>query len=373
MNSQEKRFEQDPLRFVEELKRRWLATIDALADPLIFVRTDYRIEKVNRALAKFAGQRDIRTMIGKKCYEVFANKKRPCDGCLLEKTLEEGARQTFELRDIRKHFFFEVSSQPAYGKDGQIEGCVHVYRDRTEARALQEQLLQSEKLASIGLLAGGIAHEINNPLGGILIFSQMILRELPVDSPFLEDVKEIESAAQRCKSIVERLLDFARSRPADLQSGSLCAVDMTDAARSALRFARVLDSAKKVDITEEWSSEPMRVLGEQNKFIQLFLNLIQNAFQAMPDGGSLKLSSALTRESGRVSGVWEIRDTGVGIAREHQTRIFDPFFTTKEPGEGTGLGLSICYGICKEAGGTLEVDSGPDDGTCFRIRLPLCS
>ena len=115
----------------------------------------------------------------------------------------------------------------------------------------------------------------------------------------------------------------------------------------------------------------MSVLGERNNFIQLFLNLMQNAFHAMPDGGTMILSSALKEKNGKKYGIWEVQDTGVGIATEHMSRIFDPFFTTKEPGEGTGLGLSICYGICQESGGTLEVESELNHGTTFKITLPL--
>ncbi|MCB9228462.1 MAG: PAS domain-containing protein [Deltaproteobacteria bacterium] len=360
------------IRFVEELKRRWLATIDALPDPLMFVDRDYKIGRVNKALAAFVSEPDLRSIIGKKCYEVFAAREQPCPGCLMRSSFEEGTLKTFSLNDVRGRYFFEVSSQPVFGEDGQTEGCVHVYRDRTEAKALQEQLFQSEKLASIGLLAGGIAHEINNPLGGILIFSQMLLKELPEDSPFLHDVREIESATQRCKSIVERLLNFARSQPSDISGNALVPVNVTEAAKTALRFARVHQNARKVEIIEEWHGSELLVMGERNKFIQLFLNLMQNAFHSMPDGGSLTLRSGKKKgKDGRSFGFWEVEDTGVGIAKEHLKRIFDPFFTTKEPGEGTGLGLSICYGICQDADGSLKVESRLNDGSVFRITLPL--
>lgn len=359
------------IEFVEELKRRWVATIDALVDPLIFVNKDYTIGKANKALSEISGDKDIRSMIGRKCHEVFADSPTPCEGCLLSQSIEKGQPHSFNLKDVRKKFYFEVSSQPVFDKEGNLEGCVHIYRDRTEAQALQEQLVQSEKLASIGLLAGGIAHEINNPLGGILIFSQMLLRELPEGSPFLDDVTEIEAATQRCKSIVERLLDFARAQPSDLKSKKEVPINLTEAAKSALRFAKVHSNAKKIEIEERWGPESMQVLGDRNNFIQLFLNLMQNAFHAMPDGGTLILSSNLKEKNGKKFGLWEVQDTGVGIATEHMSRIFDPFFTTKEPGEGTGLGLSICYGICQESGGTLEVESELNHGTTFRISLPL--
>jgi len=357
--------------FVEELKRRWVATIDALVDPLMFINKSYTIERANRALAQFSGENAIPAVIGQKCYKVFAQRENPCDGCLLSESVEKKVAHSFNLNDVRSKHFFEVSSQPVFDKEGELEGCVHIYRDRTEASALQEQLIQSEKLASIGLLAGGIAHEINNPLGGILIFSQMLLRELPEDSPYREDIAEIESATQRCKSIVERLLDFARSQPADLQSKKIIPVDVSEAVKSALRFAKVHTHAKKVEILENWHPEPLMVMGDRNTFIQLFLNLMQNAYHAMPDGGTMILKSGTMTRNKKPFGSWEVCDTGVGIAEEHLNRIFDPFFTTKEPGEGTGLGLSICYGICQEAGGSLEVESTLNKGTRFQVILPL--
>ena len=129
---------------------------------------------------------------------------------------------------------------------------------------------------------------------------------------------------------------------------------------------------KKIQVEELWDKAAQLVMGDRNNFIQLFLNLMQNAFHSMPDGGILTLKSyTIESENKQMFGIWEVEDSGIGIQEEHLPRIFDPFFTTKEPGEGTGLGLSICYGICKEYGGMLEVESAINVGTKFRIKLPL--
>ena len=357
------------ITFVEDLKRQWMATVDALVDPLMMVRSDYIITKANRAVALMAGV-DIREVVGKRCFEVFAKRTSPCSGCSMTKASEEAQAKQFSLEDLRAERFFEVASQPIFDAHGKVEGVVQVYRDRTDAKRLQEQLLQSEKLASIGLLAGGVAHEINNPLGGILVFSQMLLRELPKESPSYVDVEEIEAAAQRCKAIVENLLDFARQRPAG-KTQPLGEVNVVDAARAALRFGRVSVGSNQVEIIEEWQDPDLMVIGDRNKLIQLFLNLIQNAMQAMPDGGHLTLRAFAAERDAIRYGIFEVEDTGIGIPPEHQKRIFDPFYTTKEPGEGTGLGLAICYGIVQDMGGLLEVDSEINTGACFRIVLPL--
>jgi two-component system NtrC family sensor kinase len=357
------------LAFVEDLKRQWLAMIDALVDPIMIVKSDYSIAKANQAMAKLKSKH-VREIIGQKCFEVFAGRNQPCEGCKLQNSFDDNQSNQWDLERIRSDRFYEVTSQPVYDINGKIEGMVQVYRDRTEARKLQEQLLQSEKLASIGLLAGGIAHEINNPLGGIIIFSQMLIRELPAESSHLRDAEEIFNAAQRCKQIVENLLDFARQRPIERKFVPED-VNLQEAAQNALRFARVGMRSNDIEIYEDFAVATPIIKADRNKLIQVFLNLIQNAFQAMPEGGTLTVRSYLESDSNkRDKIIFEIEDTGIGIPDEHKKRVLDPFFTTKDPGEGTGLGLAICYGIVDEFGGNLSFSSQLNQGTCFRIEFP---
>jgi two-component system NtrC family sensor kinase len=357
------------LAFVEDLKRQWLAMIDALVDPIMIVKSDYSITKANQAMAKLKSK-PVREIIGQNCYEVFAGRNQPCEGCKLQSSFDEKQSNQWDLERIRSDRFYEVTSQPVYDISGKIEGMVHVYRDRTEARKLQEQLLQSEKLASIGLLAGGIAHEINNPLGGIIIFSQMLIRELPAESSHLRDAEEIFNAAQRCKQIVENLLDFARQRPIERKFVPED-VNLQEAAQNALRFAKVGMRSNDIEIYEDFAIATPIIKADRNKLIQVFLNLIQNAFQAMPEGGTLTVRSYSESDSnGQDRLIFEIEDTGIGIPDEHKKRVLDPFFTTKDPGEGTGLGLAICYGIVDEFGGSLSFSSKLNHGTCFRVEFP---
>lgn len=367
--NQKSQSKEELLSFVEDLKRNWLATVDAMADPFQIVDSNYRIIKTNRALANFAETKEIPAVIGKKCYEVFANRDKPCEGCTIGK--ENYEQGTFKLEKIKGKYYFEVHSNALKDDDGRINGYVQMYRDQTEQQILHQQLLQSEKLSSIGLLAGGIAHELNNPLGGILLFSQMLLRQMKEGDPFYQDVFEIEAATQRCRSIVQRLMDFSRSQPLDIKPSNEVVVDINEALNTALRFAKVHRNAKKIDIEENLAQDKMITFGERNNFIQLFLNLLQNAMQAMPDGGKISLSSKTFEKKGKLWGQWNIKDTGIGMPKEHLERIFDPFFTTKEPGKGTGLGLSICYGICKEAGGRISAKSEINKGSEFLIELPL--
>lgn len=366
--------------FIEDLKRQWMATVDALVDPLMIVLPDYRIRKANKALAKLAGM-DVRKIIKMKCHEVFAGSPKPCRGCKLQQTVSSLKPSTFDLEGVRPNRFYEVSSQPILTSSGQVDGIVHLYQDRTMAKKMQDKLTQNEKLASIGLLAGGIAHEINNPLGGILIFSQMLLRELDKASPHYEDVVEIEAATKRCKAIVENLLDFARAQPSAQPklSHAKDSFNLIEAAQTAWRFARVDPKALDVEVLMEWKVEQALMNGNRNKIIQLLLNLMQNAIHAMPGSGMLKLrcfydapanSETVVASNGQVL-VFEIEDNGVGIPEDILNQIFDPFFTTKDPGEGTGLGLSICYGIVEEHDGSIDVQSDTQSGTLFRLEFPI--
>jgi signal transduction histidine kinase len=346
-----------------------MATVDAIVDPLMLIDKNYNILQTNRALAALSN-RDIKEVIGKKCYQMFAARSSPCQGCQLKESVDLGKPLTFELKQVYPGRIYEITSQPILNHQGELEGSLHIYRDRTMAKQLQNQLIQHEKLASIGLLAGGIAHEINNPLAGILLFSQMLMRTMDKESIHYEDVVEIESAAKRCKTIVESLLDFARKQPAIEDKKNYGLVDLQDALESALRFSTVGGAADRIEIEEDWGPNRAIMRGNRNKIIQVFLNLIQNAIQAMPNGGTLKLRTFLLDDDRGQWAVAELADSGIGIPPEHIKKIFDPFFTSKGEGQGTGLGLSICHGIIQDLNGMIEVESRLNQGSCFRVLLP---
>ena len=358
----------DSIEFIEKLKRQWMATVDAIVDPLMIVDRDYTIVKANRATALHA-ELPITSVVGAKCYKIFAGRESPCPGCQMTKAIEINQPHTYELSRVVGQKVHEVISQPIYDSEDEITGVVQIYRDRTEAKMLWERLLQSEKLASIGLLAGGIAHEINNPLGGILIFAQMLLREMNKETSHYQDVIEIEAAAQRCKLIVENLLQFAR-KPTVSNGATKEVFDIKAALDDALKFALVGGRQKRYQIVKNYPTSMIQVSASRNKMTQVFLNLLQNAMQAMPRSGKLHLKIKTVRQEGKKHLSIEITDSGGGIPAELVGKIFDPFFTTKEPSEGTGLGLSICHGIIKDMGGRIEVSSVTGKGSSFTIFLP---
>jgi signal transduction histidine kinase/CheY-like chemotaxis protein len=235
--------------------------------------------------------------------------------------------------------------------------------ERTEElRAAQEQLLQSEKLASIGQLAAGVAHEINNPMGVILGFAQGILKTLPKDDSLKKPLSTIEKESLRCKRIIQNLLDFARhSEPTPHLT------NINELINTSCELVEHQISLQNVKLVKNYDPALPPIMADPNQLQQVFINIMLNAYQAMPDGGTLHIT---TKQVGSELQVI-FTDTGVGIPPENVQNIFDPFFTTKEVGEGTGLGLSVSYGIVKAHGGDIEVESQVDKGTTFVIKLPL--
>jgi signal transduction histidine kinase/iron only hydrogenase large subunit-like protein len=227
----------------------------------------------------------------------------------------------------------------------------------------QETLMHSERLASMGQLAAGVAHEINNPLGVVLMYAHLLLEECAAASPLRDDLKMIVDQANRCKRIVAGLLDFARQNKVAFQP-----CDITEVIRAALVNLPVPPGvAVEVEHLEGSAAAEL----DRDQMIQVFVNLFRNAFDAMPDGGRLRIES---RADAGTLGV-TVRDTGPGIPRENLHKIFEPFFTTKAMGKGTGLGLPVVYGIVKLHRGEITVESATDGsigprGTTFRLKLP---
>ncbi len=260
------------------------------------------------------------------------------------------------------------SLQKARGEiQGLMDGLERKVEQRTAAlRGAHEGLVRAEKLASLGRLAASIAHEINNPLTGILTFAKLLIRTLSEEEPqeaargeCLRNLRLVEREAGRCTAIVRNLLDFARERPLTLSD-----VDMGQALTEALSLVEHQLALKGIVLEQRLEACP-RVQADFGQVRQALVNVILNAADAMPHGGHLTVSAASTQEAVEV----RIDDTGIGIPPEHLAKIFDPFFSTKD--RGTGLGLSVVYGIVERHGGRLDVTSEPGRGTTVRIRLPL--
>ena len=236
-------------------------------------------------------------------------------------------------------------------------------RDRKIQDQAERTILKSEKLASLGRLASGIAHEINNPLTGVLTFSSLLLGDL-AGTKFEEDLKVIRDETLRCRKIVRGILDFAREN-----EPQKTAAELNEVIDETLAIFEKNVTFHNVEIVRAFAPDLPPIQLDISQFKQVVSNLAVNAADAMPKGGRLTLTTSWDRAAGRV----EVRfaDTGVGIPPENLSRLFEPFFTTKDRGKGTGLGLAVVYGIIKRHNGTIDVRSKPGEGTEFIIRLPL--
>jgi len=254
-----------------------------------------------------------------------------------------------------------VSITPLVSKSGERIGRLLLLDDVTQRERLEEQMTQTEKLTSLGLLAAGVAHEVNTPLAVISNYIQMLARQMPDGDPRQSIIEKIVKQTFRASEIVNNLLNFSRTGAAEATD-----VDVNRVVEETLSLVAHPLKTSQIQVVKQLAASLPAVRGSANKLQQVFLNLFLNARDAMPGGGMLEIRTAAHNGSVEI----EVVDTGAGIAREHIHRIFDPFFTTKAVGRGTGLGLSVSYGIIKEHAGKIDVRSTPGKGTSFHVEFP---
>jgi two-component system NtrC family sensor kinase len=256
-------------------------------------------------------------------------------------------------------------------EDRREVATIGFFRDLRETLRMKEalektqiQLLQSEKMASLGKLAAGVAHQLNNPLGGITLFTKLVMEEYEIEDKAREDLQRILKDAERCRDTVKELLEFARQTRQEMRPH-----DVNQALSRTLFLLENQAIFQNIEIEKDLAPALPSVPADIQQLNHMFMNIILNAVEAMEGRGSLRLRTALSRERNQV--IIEISDTGPGIPEDVVPRIFEPFFTTKEEGKGTGLGLSLVYGIVEDHGGHITAESKVGEGTTFIIELPL--
>ncbi len=264
----------------------------------------------------------------------------------------------------------EMTAAIIYDDEDHESATMAIYNDlrqkievEEKLREAQKQLAQSEKMASMGQLAAGVAHEINNPLTGILFNASLILEKLPEDHELREDIAYIVEDANRCKDIVKSLLVY--SRRTDSQKSI---VQLNFVVEQSLKLTRDQKIFGNITVNRELSDDMMLIEADTNKLSQVIINLVINAADAMEGKGDLTLRTYRDKPNRKV--YLEVQDTGSGIPEKNLSKIFDPFFTTKQVGKSTGLGLSIAYGLVEEHGGTISIKETSPDGTTFLVELP---
>jgi two-component system NtrC family sensor kinase len=238
-------------------------------------------------------------------------------------------------------------------------------RDDRLKEYTQQQIMKSERLATLGQLAAGVAHEINNPLGTISIYAQMVLDDLGKDNDSCrKSLKVVMKQTNRAGKIVKDLLEFARQSKPEMKI-----LNINDVVRKATTITTHPAELQNINLSIHLAPELPNIRGDSDKLQQVFVNIIVNALQSMSEGGELTVGTRLTENSKFVE--IEISDTGCGIPQEHLSKLFDPFFSTKTTGEGTGLGLSVSLGIVQRHNGNIDVESKVGEGSTFIIRLPI--
>ncbi|MEQ1727463.1 MAG: ATP-binding protein [Vicinamibacterales bacterium] len=350
--------------------------LESLDDGLVVFDEDERIIRWNHALESFYGVTRA-DAIGTQLSDVFderfvgalraARDENPLGATLFKVPLQTRASDDDdELVAPRLLVNATVVPLQSHGGGDMVDGTILLLENVTDRVRLEEQLQISEKMASIGLLAAGVAHEVNTPLTGISSYTQMLLENADAADPRTQILEKIERQTFRAAKIVNGLLTL--SRPGT-PGGERAPVDLNAVINDVYSLLEHQFEAGRIKVRRELAQEPLLVLGIEHQLQQVFLNLFLNARDAMPRGGWLTVSSR-TDGFGVIA---DVADTGSGIPPEQLARIYDPFFTTKAIGRGTGLGLSISYGIVREHDGTIRCDSTVGQGTRFTMSLPVAT
>ena len=343
-----------------ESKRNLEAIFDGIKDQLSIQSPDFQILRVNKAVIERYST-TFTDLIGKKCYAAYYQRTSPCEGCPLLVTIDtrQPASSILKLPEaerVQQVFSYAVSDEKA-----NLLYLIEYVKDVTEEQRLQEQLIQSEKLAGIGILASGVAHEINNPLSGIIGMAEIALEEED-PSKNKDYLTDILTCGQRIGEIVNGLRSYSRTAKKE----ELSAIDPQEILENSLKMVQLGTKSAPVEVIKKFQPGE-KIKANPGEIQQVFTNLITNAFHAMNGGrGQLILSSRSLKDFVEI----KVSDSGVGIPPKYLNQIFDPFFTTKRTGEGTGLGLNIVYRIVTKHEGTIEVESTEGIGTTFTIKFP---
>ncbi|MGB9858342.1 MAG: ATP-binding protein [Moorellaceae bacterium] len=349
-------------------KRHWEETFRAITDPLFLIDCEYNVLLDNGRFHQLHERAAINNMKDKKCYQYLWDQETKCAPCILEEMFAFGKSTCHRLERWGK--VFEIYCYPVFNLENEVHsGILHI-KDITQKVHMEAQLIQSAKLAAIGEMAAGVAHELNSPLTVIIGTAQILLRELSPDHPACNSLKDIVTCGLRCRKIIQDLLAFSRrERPA------VAPVNLNVVVERVLNL--IMYQLKRHGIYLDTHLDPdlPRVLADGQQLEQVLINLILNARDALDGSEGEKYiritTGKRTTEQGQRHLYITVEDNGQGISPENLGRIFDPFFTTKEPGRGTGLGLSVSLGIAQSHGGTIEVESRPGRGSVFRLVLPL--
>ncbi len=346
-------------RGIETSEHRLRQFIETATDIISIKDRSGRYLVVNPATAQIFGK-NPKEFIGKTASELYDRKIAKMINMHDREVIEKKKLSRFsEVVDIDDHeYFLETTRFPLFTYGGHVEGVCTIARDVTEQRQMQQQLLQAAKLAAVGKLAAGVAHEINNPLTGVLAYAEELLDDAAPDDERSQDYKVIIRETLRCREIVRNLLDYARQDAPNLQTA-----DLNKVVDRALTLIRKQARFYNIDLELDLSKQPLIVDAEGHQIQQIILNLLINAADAMQRCGTIRIASGWDDRECWVA----VGDSGPGVPEADRARIFEPFYSTKST---TGLGLAVSWGIIDRHGGNIEVGDSPLGGAKFTIILP---
>ncbi len=357
---------------------------------IVVLNTDFTIAEANEAYLKRVAKSKAQ-VLGEFCYQVLHGLSDPC--AVAHPTLKCPMVETLRTRKSA-HVIHEfpmgtdteridnIVTYPLLDENGEIIRIFEIWRDITETlnshwekraavfKADLNRMVQEDRMISLGKLVASCVHEINNPIQGMLTFSALMQNALSKESPSPADLTQFSEflglmthELERCGGIVSGLLSFSRQTPLEYKP-----IDLSEVLTSVFRLTRHKMELQGIQLDLDPPAPNITIRGDANHLQQCFLNLIFNSMEAMPEGGRLALESALDSEKSKIH--IRLTDTGSGIEAAHRDHIFDPFFTTKPEGQGTGMGLSIVYGVVKNHGGEIQLQSEPGKGTTFDLVFP---
>ena len=350
---------------IYESKQKLMAVIDGITDFLYVVDPEFRISQINRPYASYL-KRTPQSLVGRICYESLRGQRQPCTDCLVPQILEKASPLRGERKELEENGqerVWGVSAFPVIVERGRVLQIIHQLKDVSEEKWLESQMIQAEKMLSLGHLAAGVAHEINNPLASLSIYAELLRRKERTDEETQKYLAAMEENVERMAKIVRGLLDYSRPTPQHLRL-----LNLQEVIRKSMGILEGHSLFQDIEISCELAEDLPQVQGDALELEQVFFNLILNAAQSMPRGGHLGIKAQ--QANGRLLEV-SIQDSGSGIPPEHLPRIFDPFFTTKPPGKGTGMGLSVVRRIIENHQGKIWVESELEKGTTFTFSLPI--
>jgi PAS domain S-box-containing protein len=348
-------------RQIARSKEAWQSTFDSITD-LIHIRDEgQKIIKANRAFAKYFGL-EPKDVINKRCEELQSEGNVFPTGSFVKSPSKDDPPATEEVRDPSSNKTFRILTFPYFSSEGEFLGTIHIARDITEEREQEMRLIMSERLASLGQMASGIAHEINNPLASIAGCAEGLLNRIKKDQIEKDIFEGYLKIIEEEIAITTGMLSFVRKTTYDKKT-----VNIHKLLERTLEVIGFQDRLKDVEIIKDFTDEQPVIIGSEGELRQVFMTIIINALDAMDDKGMLELATDVAHGQVFIS----IRDHGAGISPDNLSKIFTPFFTTKAEKGGVGLGLSIARKIIADHNGEISVSSDKDEGTTFKILLPI--